>query len=295
MSSLTLTDLPFELRTEIYKYLLPTSTDILLTPGWKAIISGDGLYDLDLVDGQVFTLRHDGQPCYPAILGTNRLIYAEAVRMMYNRTFTITVAEDGIKFLDSDFIPTTFPFHLAKAIRIRILAPVPTEHNPLVWTYCLQGPIVELSWRAFETQLYQAIKTVFSLTSHDRPVQRLIVDATEASSEKWETGPERQARDREALWVLFSVFWELGMDVRRCEVRVPEWVRGCDMSLSVARRCGRAALGWKEGKGGENGERDAAQRQAGAEPVVVVKEQVLGGRIGEGPTYTEWGERWVPI
>ena len=96
-SPLSFLTLPFEIRSEIYRHLLPTTADLVLDSGFRTVSGDDGSHSL--IPCKVIVLRHDGEECHPAILRTNRQIYGEAVRMMYNRTFTITISVWGIDFL----------------------------------------------------------------------------------------------------------------------------------------------------------------------------------------------------
>ena len=196
----------------------------------------------------------------------------------------------------STAIPSSFPFHRAKAIRVRALtSPHPVVYLPLA----LCGSLGHLGRKAFFDNLYCAIDTLSSLTSPSRPLRKLVIDASDtyAASGLWGMEPDRNEK---ALELLLCVFKEQGRNVQSCEVRLPKWARGCEKSLRLARECGKAIMERKgerrEGMEGEveEGEGDGVQRQD-VEPTVVVQERVLGGRLEGGPTYTEWGERWVRL
>lgn len=196
----------------------------------------------------------------------------------------------------STAIPSSFPFHRAKAIRVHVLtSPHPVVYVPLALT----GSLGHLSHKAFFDNLHCAIDTLSSLTSPSRPLRQLVIDAsdTNAASGLWGMEPDRNEK---ALELLLCVFKEQGRNVRSCEVRLPWWARGCEKSLRLARECGKAVM---ERKGerregmeveGEEGEGHGVQEQD-VEPAVVVQERLLGSKLQGGPTYTEWGERWVRL
>lgn len=115
--------LPAELRIAIYEYLIPDK-----------IVHAFDFYGPNNPDYR-FDLRHDKQPCCPAILCTNRQIYDEAITMFYESATFIMVIQRSFYFLgikyDSRDAQLPSNLRLVRSLRIVTGYLLPARRCPL--------------------------------------------------------------------------------------------------------------------------------------------------------------------
>jgi hypothetical protein len=111
-------DLPTELRLEIYKHLIPDNC-------------------VEAQNIQKRTFRHDQQPCYPAILRTNRQIYQEVICMWYGTArFHMVINPRHVVFLRRTInlqdakLPSMFPFVRSLSITMELRWPFKSDLEP---------------------------------------------------------------------------------------------------------------------------------------------------------------------
>ena len=95
-----------ELRTEIYRHLLPNAAEISPIPHSQRL-----LYP----DSHLPSLRTDDAHCHPSILCLNRQIDTEASQLLYARTFTLKFFLNIVTFLGHDYARD--PLHAGEAER----------------------------------------------------------------------------------------------------------------------------------------------------------------------------------
>ena len=129
-----LMSLPYEIRSKILGYLLPSALEII-----PSNISPDCVAHVDNVP-----FRPQGERCYTSILRTSRQLYSEGTAVLYNRAFRIILAPEEFSFLGLSYRVRShgrprfrkversnpllrglerlalFPFHKAKQIQIQI-------------------------------------------------------------------------------------------------------------------------------------------------------------------------------
>ena len=115
--------------------------------------------------------RDFGRRC-PTILLINRQIYHEASRVLYDRTYTITVTAGSIAFHSffcqpdgskdiTTIFPSTFPYHRVKALRICVRTPA-------------SSPYSDQAWSVFEWNLWQSARVLAIMR-----FRKLIIDVEE--------------------------------------------------------------------------------------------------------------------
>ena len=251
--------LPIEIRDMIYEHLLPNEGDISA----YTCIKYNGNYSIRRKDGKCFgdffRPRQDGSPCYPAILRVNRQIYIEASRILYARTYTITVSARLIHFLNRyynrrelihdnkrcfdvgynlnfrEWFPISFPFDRISALRIRIHAPVwhGLRDLHLKWSY---------PWSILYNQLEELSYALYIIRNQGRTLKKLIIDA-------WEPcvfhgpldGEDPVAADVRRM--LDTIRYSVG-NVESCEIRIGSWTKICPETIGIAKDCGRAIVSW---------------------------------------------------
>jgi hypothetical protein len=102
-------DLPVELRQLIYSYLIPNTT-----------VTNRGRFDA------WESLRHDGEPCCPAMLRTNQKIYHEMIELFYSSSyFCILLSKNTLRFTSRGFksvsrLPFSFRFITGLSLTLRV-------------------------------------------------------------------------------------------------------------------------------------------------------------------------------
>ncbi|KAL8839215.1 MAG: hypothetical protein Q9170_001821 [Blastenia crenularia] len=130
MVSLTICDLPTEIRIEIISYLLPDIPVIECDIGWSPNKNNPphywspGQWSTCEPNGSLYDFRSDREPCSTTILRANKQLYEDGIWYLYaNKTYKLSVFNYGFDFLTKysflDRLPE-FPFHKVKEFVIQI-------------------------------------------------------------------------------------------------------------------------------------------------------------------------------
>jgi hypothetical protein len=140
--------LPVELRLHIYSYLMPNTNINTCQEFVKSTVFPGTFYSYWPIQ-----LRHDCEPCCPALLRTNQKIYHEMVELWYSSTlYWISFRNDEFRFLNREFpatvdlqsvgLPYGFRFltKLGLSIRLEMKRRVLDRINELADYFSPSGP-----------------------------------------------------------------------------------------------------------------------------------------------------------
>ena len=117
--------LPVEIRLHVLSFLLPDEEEIY--PGSDSYQEPGSRITTYIHN----TYRHDGSRCEMAVMRSNRQIYNETVRHLYNRmTVVVEILDDGVNFLTTHWgcgriyegSFADFPFHKTKCVWLQVKA-----------------------------------------------------------------------------------------------------------------------------------------------------------------------------
>lgn len=285
--------LPLEIRRKIYNCLIPNEDDICINFRFSRAVQRPSCGShTDCYEAA--SLRKDGNKCHIAFLAVNRRVYAEASEMMYARTFTITISThktasqgcgimvqrpgDWKKFLH------ILPIHRIKAVRLRVLTPPELTSLPLS-----VSDTGFHTWNGIDKWLNQVISELKFASSESQPLKHLIIDLSEPCCL-----PSTHSCVKPCISNLQCLFIRLShhiCGVESYEINLPLWAKDCQETIRVAKRCGRLMASHRDCLSCTNSKvKKASLKDFGKEPVVQVKELVIGDGTGEtiGAINTEW-------
>lgn len=289
--------LPLELRDQIYGYVLPNVDEVCIKPGFKENVQHEG--DIEWFDN-LFELRRDGDYCYPAILAVNKQVNAEASRIIWNRTYTITASTKCIEFLGAEYpiapynhipgpynrlpnqrdeFPVAFPFHKARAVRVRVVN---------------SGYPGGVLWGPFGFHLKKLSRVLERIREKGLPLKRLMIDFS-----AWGDGPH--FTDMADIITLFKAFEPCESLARLCDLTCGDWATTSPQAVLMARTLGRAII-YRcplDEKGIDNtGALTLRTGPAASEPdhengdlILLVQERLCGCGEGHELICTEWHTR----
>lgn len=289
--------LPPEIREEVYRYLLPNEDDICLGPGRKLIERYDGYSEYEYCPEMV-SLRQDGAKCYTSILAVNSQINCETSRILYDRTYTITISSDKVTFLTREYendewfngleysstwkdFPTTFPFHRINALRILV-------ETPLTLSLRWRLPMEEDDWNGFYERFNSRMRMLGALTNVKSGMKKLIID----TSKSCHLLPSQDVRQ---LLVLRGHV----RNIQDFEIRLPIGGKDSLETIQLAVECGRKILSIVNSFLGTNNDTRCLPILEGRinelEAFVVAEHLVLGDGTNKetGQPCTQWRTDWT--
>ena len=220
-----------ELRTEIYRHLLPNAAEISPIPHSQRL-----LYP----DSHLPSLRTDDAHCHPSILCLNRQIDTEASQLLYARTFTLKFFLNIVTFLGHDYARD--PLHAGEAERreeFLLRFPFAKVRKLRVQISTFDGPATFS--RELRQDLYINLAQVVAVVNRAaQPLNRISIELAPCDFEFLERMVHYETPDPQHLVRMFEI---LRFRARGCEVKFPLRLRDSEELVRCVREFGRVVTG----------------------------------------------------